>query len=401
VIDTSENRLSLRPYYLDKPEIVSMSFETENTTTPLTCTTSGYNIEKTTDGFVIYVYTTVSDEYYALSVQELWAQLLFLPEGSNVYAAVNGKLYGSLENGHIWQFDIKTNYYVDKNHNLNLTNFTMYDGVQRNIGIAFDPTFSLVFGVDTTLSSAFRPVPTDAIIARHLLSATAKSITHEYINVRFGDVLDTMWAQARSFSDAKYQVYPADVPLRYQADVFAPFDNGDLVKIVNGNVEYNKVFCAGDIVHTPDGEPEYISRKGDYVIDLITGLPIQVADRYMIRNLDILFMEASFRFTTSETTRKYFENTLLSIITWCVKDMVSLKPRLLDETEIYFTPKRTAASVGVQVLNTLQYIQAPQALTVRYTVSDDIAKQRLDRDRAWYHAAHQQARQTWYSGVQR
>jgi hypothetical protein len=112
--------------------------------------------------------------------------------------------------------------------------------------------------------------------------------------------------------------------------------------------------------------------KADKVLDLFCGL----------RNVDLFLMEASFRFTNSATAKKYYENTLSSIITWCVKDMVALAPRLLEETKIYFTPKRTAGSVEVQVNNTPIFIQAPQSLTVKYIVISEMTASKLERDRA-------------------
>lgn len=381
VIDTHNNRLSLRPYFLDKPEITSRSFETENTSTNLTCSTSGYTIDKVDSGYVIYVYTAASDEYLSLANQELWAQLSFMPDNSNVLAVINGELYGSIDGGHVWKFPITTNYYLDENHNLTLTNFKMYDSVQRDIPIELSPTFNLIFGIDTVLPTSFRPVLTDGLIARHLLTPTAHAITHEYLNAKFGYALDRLWAQARSFSDAKYEVHPTDIQAVYKEDVFEPFPDGNLVNIVNGFVEYNKTHCAGDYVFHPDGEPVYIARAGDYVLDA-NGLPVPVADRYMLRNVDLFLMEASFRFTNSATAKKYYENTLSSIITWCVKDMVALAPRLLEETKIYFTPKRTAGSVEVQVNNTPIFIQAPQSLTVKYIVISEMTASKLERDRA-------------------
>ena len=53
VIDISNHQLNVRPYHLDKPDILSTSFETENTTTTLTCSTTSYNIQKVKTGYII------------------------------------------------------------------------------------------------------------------------------------------------------------------------------------------------------------------------------------------------------------------------------------------------------------------------------------------------------------
>jgi hypothetical protein len=71
----------------------------------------------------------------------------------------------------------------------------------------------------------------------------------------------------------------------------------------------------------------------------------------------------------------------MSIVTWCVEDMVGLGPRLLDETWIRFTPKKTTSTVNVQVDNTIVQINANQSLTVHYHLIEEITSTHQVRDR--------------------
>jgi hypothetical protein len=100
----------------------------------------------------------------------------------------------------------------------------------------------------------------------------------------------------------------------------------------------------------------------------------------MMRNIDILFMEAAFRFADNDLSRTYFDNTVMSIVTWVTQDMVNLGPRMLDETWIRFTPKKTTSTVNVQVDNEIDQISATQALTVHYHLIDEITSTREVRD---------------------
>ena len=371
VIDVSHDQLNVRPYHLDKPEILSMSFETENTSTNLTSSTTAYDVQKVDDGYIIDAYTSCSDDYLALDHAELWAQLSYAPSGSNVLASINGELYGAIEGGYVWRFYVKTNYDLNSQHELILTNFTMLDTTQRNLPVPLENTFNLIYGVNTNLPSTFKPIDTDKIVSYEFLPDTAHAITHEYMDVRFGYALTHLWAQARSFADVEYQKYPADIVAVYQEDVYEPFpDTGLKVKVVDGTVTYNITHRAGDPI-TIDGEVQYIAKAGDFVYNA-NGMPVPVADRYMLRSVDMLFMEAAFRFADSDLSRTYLDNTVMSIVTWCVEDMVGLGPRLLDETWIRFTPKKTTSTVNVQVDNTIVQISANQRLTVHYHLVEEI-----------------------------
>ena len=379
VIDISNHQLNVRPYHLDKPDILSTSFETENTSTTLTCSTTSYNIQKVKTGYIIDVYTACSDDYLLLDPTELWAQMSFAPTGSNVLASLNGELYGTIEGGQVWRFYINTNYHVDSNHDMVLTNFTMMDTVQRNIPVPLENTFNVIYGVDTNLPPTFKAIDTDRIVGYQHLTPNAHAITHEYMDVRFGYALTHLWTQARSFADIEYQRYLSDVIDVYTADVYEPFpDTGLKIKVVDGVVTYNKTHSAGDPVII-DGEVQYIARAGDYIYD-VNGQPMPVADRYMMRNIDILFMEAAFRFADNDLSRTYFDNTVMSIVTWVTQDMVNLGPRMLDETWIRFTPKKTTSTVNVQVDNEIVQISATQALTVHYHLIDEITSTREVRD---------------------
>ena len=380
VIDVSNDQLNVRPYHLDKPEILSMSFETENTSTNITCSTTAYDIQKFANGYIIDAYTTCSDDYLALDHTELWAQLSYAPAGSNVLASVNGQLYGTIEGGYVWRFYVITSYHVDSYDGMILTNFTMLDTVQRDLPVPLENTFNLIYGISTDLPATFKPIDTDRIVGYEFLPSTAHAITHEYMDVRFGYALTHLWTQARSFADVEYQRYPADIVAVYQEDVYAPFpDTGLKIKVVDGEVTYNVTHHAGDPI-VINGETQYIAKAGDFIYDA-NGMPVPVADRYMLRSIDILFMEAAFRFADSDLSKTYLDNTIMSIVTWCVEDMVGLGPRLLDETWIRFTPKKTTSTVNVQVDNTIVQINANQSLTVHYHLIEEITSTHQVRDR--------------------
>ena len=378
VIDTKNNQLAVRAYHLDAPTIKSMTFEEENTTTDFTSSTISYEITKEKCGYKIFLYTECSQPYLDLPTDKIFAQLSFMPRDSNIVASINGSLHGTIENGYVWLFQIDTKYNVDALNELILNNFTLFDNNPRNIPVPLDVSFNVLYGVSIEVSPAFKYIESESILARNALSDNAHVITHEYLHVKFGVALDYLWKQARSFVDAEYERYPEDIVKVYEEDIYEAFPDGEVFKEINGELVYNIVHKKGEPV-VINNEKQYLARKGDFVV--ANGTRVPVADRFLLRYIDILFLEASFRFADNLNAKEYLENTINSIVVWCNEDMRRLRPRLLDLTWVFFTPKKTASTVEIQVGNAKQHIQAAQELTVIYHLVDEISVSRQARER--------------------
>ena len=365
VVDVSNNQLDLRAYHLDEPDILTMSFETENTTTDLKSSTVSYEIKKTTTGYELFIYTECSDAYKKLETDKIWMQLSFLPSGSNVPATVNGTLYGEITDGYAWSFKIETNYNCNADDELILTNFVMFDSSGRYIPVPLEATFNVLHGVNTSLNNSFREIDSERLVNHNALPQNAKALTHEYITVSFGKNLSHLWRQARSFAALQYEVCSDDIPLRYEEDVYEKYPDGSIFQIINNELHYNIINYKGEIV-TIDGEVQYANRKGEPLVQ--HGSPVLSSDRYLNRHIDILLMDAAFRFADADNIKRYLATTMNSIITWSTVDMERISPILLEDSNIYFTPKKTASVVNIQLDNKIVQIEAAQSLTVTYDI---------------------------------
>ena len=90
-----------------------------------------------------------------------------------------------------------------------------------------------------------------------------------------------------------------------------------------------------------DGEVQYLYRRGDVIVDDETGEPIPVQSRETLRQIDLLFVDGVYYFSTQARDIAYRQSVPELIVGYLRKDIRALTPVLLERTELYFQPKRT------------------------------------------------------------
>lgn len=368
VVDMTNNELALRPYYLDAPAVETKLWVGQNDTTQLNVSTATYQFVTTATGYQLTLATSSNSAYQALDDSTVFCQLSFIPPGQSARAYLNGTLQGKTSTGErVWQFDLSTNYNVDSAANLYLTKFFMYNLNAGQLTAApLETTFDVVYGTTAAMPSTWSAAAVDSTLGRFMLTGNARGITNEQLVCKFGDYLDTLWSSARTIvSTVQYQTYQVDVPYYYQQDVYETDPTtGQQFTIVNGAPQFTILHKKGDPVLNTDGSVSYQFRVGDVILDGQNN-PVPVSPRSVTRNLDIMMIEAAYRFANDTVAPAYMTQLITTVVGWLTGQFEQLNQQLLEETSLYYYPVANIGSVEVYGQDGLKYnVDAGQQFNV-------------------------------------
>jgi hypothetical protein len=350
VVDMTKNELALRPYYLNSPAVETKLWVGENDTTQLEVSTKTYTLSQTATGYQLVLATTSNTAYQGLDDNQVFCQLSFIPPGQTARAYLNGTLTGKTSTGErLFTFDLSTNYNVDANSNLYLTKFFMYNTTAGQLtACPLEATIDVVYGTTATMPSTWVTDTVDTKLGRFLLGANAVGVTNEQLVIEFGQYLDTLWASARTVvSTVQYQTYTTNVPYYYEADVYQPDATTGLpFSYVDNEIVFTVLHKKGDPVLNTDGTPSYRYRVGDVILDG-QGNPVPISPRNLTRNLDIMLIEAAYRFANDTVAPAYVSQLLTTVTGWLTGEFETLNKSLLEQTELYYYPVSNIGSVQV------------------------------------------------------
>lgn len=380
VLDFTSEEFEVRPYYLNDPFISSIKFIDQNQTTGYQVNTVSYDIAKIDSpvadrGYRIRLYTRSNDAYKALSNANLYTQLYFKPVNESVNAYINqSSIYTDADGERVFEFMLHTTHDVDELDNLLLTNLTMYSGYSAPVGTPLTNVLGVVYATDVAMGGTFIHSTMDTdVLGSVILPVNTVAITNEEITTTFGYSLKTLWARSRTVANsAPYQYYTADVPMTYTEDVYEtdPLTGSIFTFDVNGDIVYNIIHSAGDPVLDTDGNPVYSHRAGDIILDPATGQPLMDSNQ-LYRQIDIMMIDAIYKFATETAAVKYRNEAIKVIVQWLTRDLAQLQLNLLDQTKIYFYPKKSNGLVQVIAEDgKLVSIQSAQSLSVKLYVNN-------------------------------
>lgn len=355
VLDTTDNTFQTRPYYFDSPDIVFKSFVEDNDTTGLGVNSSITELTRTDTGWKLLVQTDSSDAFKALDDANVFVQLMFKPVGESDGAYLNGTLIAKNPdtNERIYQFDIATNWDVDANHNLTLTNFAMYEPVVRDYATQLTDTFNLIYVVANNDVDGQVTSWIDTQTGDFLLPADVIGVYMESLRLKFGDNMDGLWTRARSVAGAQdYVKYESDIYRTYTENEYQkdPVTNRMVFEIdeVTGKPTPILVHAKGEQYLDDNGNPIILHYAGETMLDE-NGDPIISDDRAIVRQMDIFLMDGVYYFATAALDVTYRKSVPATLVQWLVDDLQPLQASLLEQTKLYFHPKSTIGVLDVLV----------------------------------------------------
>jgi hypothetical protein len=371
VLDFTNNSFAVRAYDFNNPEINARQFVLENDTTGVSVSTVSYRIERTPTGYDIFVLTSSDEGYKGLGTDKLFAQMYFKPVSEISRAYLNGELVGLIDGEYVWKFSINTQFDVDSNQSIWLTNLAMFVAEPRKFGAALAQQFGLIYGLVDVGPIDYAASEIDGMIGTHLLDPSAIGITHELLTISFGYHMKDLWSNGRTVAgNLEYLRYTADVPLVWSETQYLRDSSGDIIIVPTNDPPYTVIAHKGEQI-VIDGEPQFKARRGDLVYDEDSGLPVPINTRKTLRIVDLLVVDGVYQFATGEADIAYRESIPRELVAYLKQDLSTLTPRLLEKTDMYLYPKKTIGRVDAYVQDG-QLISLPASLpfTVKYWLND-------------------------------
>jgi len=368
VLDYSSQEFALRSYDLDSPSASIINFIEQNQTLQLVVNTGNIQIQKVPTGFTITITTSSGPLYQQLADSFVQVQLGFIPVGESARAYILGTQIDKTTTGErVFQFNLNTNYFINANDELNLTNFNIYDISVVNVLTNLVQTFD-IFYTTTSITTGYAPIQSDQYIGKFQLPLNAAVITHEQVTLTLGYALTNLWRQSLvNQVGAVYEVYTSDVPAVYTNTVYATDPTTGSIFTVNNTantVTYTILHNAGDPILDANGNPTYIHRAGDPVLDS-NGNPVLNTNYTTQYACDLLLVDGKYYFATDPAYVAYRQEIRNVLDTWITQTLANLTDQLLEQTNIYFYPSKAASNVTINLdVNTTAIMSARQSMTV-------------------------------------
>lgn len=374
VLDNSQDEFEIRIYHLDDPIASNLSFENQNQTLKLPVNTGNFFLSKTNYGYELQITTKSGNFYKNTPDSQVNIQLAFLPPNEKELAYLNGILVGKTEdNERIYSFRIETNYDLDSDNNLIITNFNLINKDFVRIPISLNQKFNILY-TTTSTNNDYIPKDINKLLGTFILPTGSVCITHETINLELGLYLKNLWSRSKSLASGFiYQTYQSDIPLLYTKDIYAVDpDTNSIFSIVEGEIVYNILHHVGDPVLDNDNNPIFKHKKGDVILG-INGEPTLDEELRVDRELDILFVDGKYFFANDQAFIDYKKEIRQIIANWITENITSIQDILLEQTKIYFYPKTTLNTVKVIPNGGVeQPIESGQSFTIDLYVRNDV-----------------------------
>lgn len=377
VCDTTKTEFELRAYYLDTPHVENQIFIANNSSSQMSVSSDEVvilrYIDRDGEGYKIRVRTRSTENYKKLNREDLFCQLAISPVNENtVFATINGIPIGKVRDEEnevddiIFEFTIKTDWDITSRHGIMCKDFYMFINEPRTFEFPLDCRLNFIYGALNQNVKGYTPNIVDRMVNKEILNSDdIIAITHDAIDCQFGQYLENFWANGIAIQgETVYQRYEHDVPRVYGQNVYEIDAEG--IFIVEDN-QLKILHRAGDPVLDEHEKPILLHRKGDVVIDK-SGLPVKKdgGDREMIRMLDIMMIDGIYYFATDENDMRYRNSVGDILRTYIVNDLAGIGNRLLENTKIYFYPKRTMGEAKILVDDGTE-IQTPMRLSFKVT----------------------------------
>lgn len=352
-LDATGKQFSMRAYHMDNPEIISQRFiEANHGIQSYVAVDTPYQIERTEKGYRIVITTRSDDTYKEIPYDDLFVQMAFIPRGEADYAYINGEFLGISNKNLLWGFDIDTTFDFDHKDHLIMNNFKILTREQRYLACPLKAEMHLIFGMyDVDVGQSGENNKINNRVGVHLLARNRRwtVIAENSITVKFGHALTNLWRNTRTLASLnEYQRYEVNVPLTYADDV-PELDENQLPRYTtadDGSFEFVLKHRQGDQILDAAGQPIYKHRIGDIMLDEESN-PIVVQSKSTLRVLDIFFIDGIYRFANAKEDLEYIKSIPNQLVNWLENDIRRMKMNLMENTHLYFMPKRTMGYINI------------------------------------------------------
>ena len=374
VYDTTSKGFIVRPYYFSSPDIDQRYFIEHNVTTEINISTLRVAISRVPTGFEIVIMTESTDDVKEKANDEVHCRLGFRPKRENQDAYLNSYAVQRTADGeYIFRFSITTDFWVNENHELQLTSFSVYDEMPTNVLTDLMVDMDIYYYVTNHTASNIVKGDIDVSMGTINIPNNSVAVTHNRMRVKLGTNMSLLWAKCNTLiGQMDYEYHEADVPYVYEQTEYEREDDGTL-KVVeqNGTLDFVVKHAKGTVKVDTNGNTVFRYRKGDIKLHPITNEPIIARNRDLVRFVEFFVVDALFILSKNTRMLNYYNDVVKQIEKWLTGTLVDIDGRLLENTNLWFYPKVTIGNVAIIADDNMRTsIPSEQTLSIKYYVNN-------------------------------
>lgn len=368
VLDTSNNETKLRAYDISNPIIKQINFKEFNPTARVGINTTTTNLYKTTNGFTLDILCNLKLYNDSINEHNVKPYIVYRDNEDSKFF-LEGRLYTTTNNNPIYRFELDSDYFIDSDNRIHISNFKDVNNSIANISLGLDSKLELIY-VSDIIPINYESSSLDEYIYNSYLTIGRCVVTLEELKVKFGDWLDRLYSQVHtSTSVIDYEVWNEDVPLRYKQNVYD--DNNEILHMVN------------EIVYNDEGDIVYEYRIGDIKLD-DNGDPIKTDNSDLDRYLNLLFIDYKSTISNKTIIKNYREYLKRYITEKVVENATKIQKQLLDNSEAFVVVPKNLSSIRVKTPIRYTYIESTQSFRVNIYVNERVYTDIETRDSIVY-----------------
>lgn len=374
VIDSSSGTTSVKCYYLNDPSIKTKSFVDTNDLSNLSITTSSnYYIERLDSGYRLHLYTKSNQDGLNISDDDLSVTISFIDPYNSKKCFYHGVLLSKTTDGERhYYFDINTKFYINSTNNYIKFNSAIVEGVATDVRSTLTTDINIIYSVKGTNAPPRSEFESE--IDQYTLGLGYYGLNYETMSISFGSPVANLWNRHRvATTDTQYLKYSTDIYQTYDRNVYQII-NGLPFTIDGAGIVWNNILHhAGDYVLTNSGQKVVKHLAGENILDAM-GTP-QIDPNYyasLIHQIDIFMLDGQFMFVTDTNCLEYLKYIKQNILNWTNDDLAEINLKTLDQTNIYFNPKKEHGNlIAYNQLGQATNILAQQSFTVNIYVLNE------------------------------
>ena len=346
-------------YNMMNPTVDKFVFDKENLNTVSQMTTAGGYIkhkDEGTGGYEVHLLVKKTQDLVTIPETGIYIYVYTMAD-EGVPVGTKAEYIGMYGNDHwVYKFDINTDYWIDENHSLNVTNLFYNDEIFSH-AVPLTATFHVIFMVDglylpgiTADMTLYEGVPINSI-------AGNIALIRQHFELKMGDILTDVIYNDIDFrwSDREYLRHQVDVPLTYPEDIYEKDANGVTVFTIdaNGDVILNLIHAIGDTVYDDNGDVIFKHRAGDVILE--DGNPVPVKDNVLTYYLNAIMIDAKVYASEHPDQINYISGITGTLMTY-LNYLLSESKHLLEQTELYFRPINTIGNGKFNIGNEVPVI---------------------------------------------
>lgn len=345
-VDYQDNYPRAKSFDLASVEVESIVFKQENEycVAQVNCDRAELtHDEKGVGGYTLTVYSSRSSDISGVEPENIRLYCMVC----NTFGSKMGKeaeWVGKLGEYDVWNVHFSTSYAFDKEGNIAIeglstpysggANINAYIPLQSPVEVAF-------FAHEDTVEKSRSDRTMEMDIPGSILQSFIP-LTRQDINCKFGECVSDALNNIidMQVSPEKHAKYDHSKQLLYTEDQYERDENGAPVyEIVDGEIVLNIAHNQGDPVYGNDGEPLYVYREGDPIIDS-AGNPVIESSREYIYNVNALLIDAKYYLSENPVHQSYVDE-LSGSLSGYFASIREANLVMAENTQVYFRPVRT------------------------------------------------------------